>query len=350
MPDTRTDLPQVERHRAGRPRSLRTASVTGGLASRRDIPVSPPDPDSRSEERSDTRDKNRSGLTVVRAIGCFAADDPPRLKSPKHLLHERLPTVDTGQPDHRGVDDRMIDMSGPVGAGAAATERIPAKVHAESKWPGRMAQPRSDRQKGFLVVAAVVAASAGVTTGLVWGLHLAAHSPHAVQIAPVDGSRATPRINGFAPPTTHGLDSAGYPDATVDPDPATTAEPDLHDSDDPALDDPNADATLRAGQNSSPLNDPSESIGVARANGGLRSGTPSDGPDTGAPEVGPGLDHSDGGTPSTGSQSLRQSRSGSYPNYGRYPDPGSDYPRDPDRSRRTLPRVDQDAMPGLGGL
>jgi hypothetical protein len=110
---------------------------------------------------------SESGLTVARAIGSVAADDPPQLRAPRHSLSERLPAVDIGQSDHGGVDDWVIDIPDPVDTAAAATERIPAKVHAEDEWPGRVARPRAGRQKGYVVVAAMVAASAGVTASLV---------------------------------------------------------------------------------------------------------------------------------------------------------------------------------------
>jgi hypothetical protein len=318
--------------------------------SRRDIPLSRPGSDSRGGERFDAARMSESGLIVARAIGCFATVDAARLAAAKHALSERVPAVGTRLSVHGGGDNRLIDLPDPVGSGVAATERIPATVHAAPDGRGRVARHRAGRGKGVGVVAGVVAASAGVTAGLVWGLHLGSPSPHSVEVAPVDGSRATPRIDGFAPLTAPGADPVGYRDATAGPDPATPSEGDLRDSAGAAREDPNADAARGAEQDPSALSDPSESVGGPGANGGVRSGTPSDGLDAGAPKVGAGLDRSDGGVSSTGSEPRGHSPSGTDPSYSYSPDAGSGYSRDPDRSRRTLPRVDQDAVPGLGGL
>jgi hypothetical protein len=201
------------------------------------------------------------------------------------------------------------------------------------------------------VVAAVVAASAGVSIGLVWGLHLLPHSPRSVSVVPLDGSQ-TARMHGSARAATDGLDSTADPGAAVDPDQRPRGERGLDDSAGSVQDYPSDDAKLGAGEDSSSLTDPAESIGAPGSHSSWtsRSGTPSDGLDAGVPEDGPGFGHPDGSAPTTGPQTRQQPRGYGYPSYSRYPDGESGFPRDPDRSRPTLPRVDQDSVPGLGGL
>jgi hypothetical protein len=311
------------------------------------MPVPTPGLDLRSWGRPDTEGRCHAGPGATRAIGRFVADDPPRPRAPKHSLSERLPAVDTGQPDHGGVHDRAIDMPDPVDTGTAVSQQTLAKVHVEPESPSTMVRARTDQRKGFAVVAAVVAASAGVSAGLVWGLHLLPHSPRSVSVVPLDGSRAA-----AAGAATGGLDSTGYPGAPGNPDPGPTWERDLHNSDGPVQDDPSAEATLGAGQDPSSLSDPGEPIGAPGADSSRASlpGTPPDGLDTGTPQDGPGFDHPDGSAATTGSQTRQQPHGDGYPNYSRYPYGESDYPRDPGRTRPALPRVDQDTMPGLGGL
>jgi hypothetical protein len=337
----------------GAPRSVHAASVTGvsGL-SRRDMAVPTPGLDLRSWERPDSKGRCHAEPSATRAIGRFVADDPPQPRAPRHSRSERLPAVDTGQPDHGGVHDRGIDVPDPVDTGAAVNQRIHAKVHVEPESPSTMVRARTDQRKGFALVAAVVAASAGVSAGLVWGMHLLPHSPRSVSVVPLDGSQTAARMHDSARGATDGLESTGYPGPAVDPDQRPTPERGLDDSDGSLQDYPSDDATLGADQDSSSLTDPDESSGApgSHSSGSSRSGTPTDGLDTGAPADSPGFGHPDGSAPTTGPRTRQQPQGYGYPSYSRYPDGGSSFPRDPDRSRPALPRVDQDSVPGLGGL
>src|SRR5207253_1414070 len=103
--------------------------------------------------------------------------------------------VDTGQPEQGGVHHPVIDIPAAVGHRAAVNQRILAKAHADPESRSTLAGARSDQRNGFAAVAAVVAASVGVTASLVWGLHLLHPSPRSISVVPVDGSRAATRIN-----------------------------------------------------------------------------------------------------------------------------------------------------------
>ncbi len=188
--------------------SVRPASVTGvsGL-SPGDMPVPAPKLNMRRSEGRGTRGKHHAGPSAARAIGRLVADDPSRPRAPKHSRSGRLPGVNIGQPNPGGVHGRASDTTEPIGIGGAVTQRTLVTVHAERASPGTTTRAASHRRKGLAVVAAVVAASAGVSASLAFGLHLLPHSPRSVSVVPVDGSPAAARVGDSARAGTDGAES-----------------------------------------------------------------------------------------------------------------------------------------------
>jgi hypothetical protein len=197
------------------------------------------------------------------------------------------------------------------------------------------------------VVAAVVAASAGVSAGLLWGMHILPSSHRPVGVVPLDSSHFTAHPDS-ARAGTGRLNSAGYPDAAADLDLGAGKERDRFDpgleSDpgkDPDLDvtqDPTADAGAgsigsRAGGTSVPDHLSGDSLGAGTSGDDLKSVQPYS------------------SDPAAGGQTHGRPRADGYPDPSRSSDGGSGYSRAPEeRPRRRLPGVDQDSMPGLGGL
>lgn len=232
----------------------------------------------------------------------------------------------------------------PVGSRIAARHRSHAKVPREpdpEPYPGLETERSSTalrtqpgQRKGFTLVAALVAASAGLTGGLVWGLHLLPGSSTPRLVAPVGDSLNATRAQDFTSPgAIKSREPATDPDDPTELDPSLEGEGGLSESEEPE-EDPSLDEEPSSAGDLDDLSSIS-GTGSARAS---RSAESSGGLDVG--DSSPG--RSDGATSGSGSRAGQQSRGEDYRRTPRYPDGASEYDRGPDRSRTRLP--------GLGGL
>jgi len=217
-----------------------------------------------------------------------------------------------------------------------------------------------------VVVAALVAASAGISAGLAWGLHLLPHSHPAKTVLPVGDSHAAARIDGFTGPAGGRPGRAFDRDMSLDPDtlstpgssdpdsftdfgssdPDTALDPDTAHEPDASLDpgtspDPEPGSSrLRGSSGTDPADDPGAQDALAGSSGDPTGpgGARATRPGTGS-TAGDGLDTSAPG-------GIERPRDRGYPDPYRY----GDRDREPERSSPGLPSVGQDTMPGLGGL